>query len=409
MRLLRSAFVIGSVATLLQFAPSAYAQPAKYIGAAITCTKSGCHQDQKKWSELEEQAPNRHKDAFDQLTRDPEKAMKYAMSIGVPDPQSPTGRCVECHAPRNARFFKEGVSCEVCHGAGSRYEVPHDDQPYMTVGYVKAQGLGMPAFINNPTAWVQRCVSCHVVAEAPLVAAGHPSGKDFEVSVKYKIVSSLNGNHWKTKYDARLNEIKALDKQFGDPVRNSTASPSAAPRITMNIPAPPVPTPPPTALPPTAIAPAASLGGTPATTSVAGSGTPPPPPTTMSRREGGGPPPIRDRLLPIPALPPVSLTPVASSATTASVPPDVPLPGVTVAGLPRSPAALVAAVQGRAIELLNSLLTRNAVVPMRVRPADLTIEYNGPDAELLRLQRETLALALDALGTAPNPPRSPKP
>ena len=69
-------------------------------------------------------------------------------------------------------------------------------------------------------------------------------------------------------------------------------------------------------------------------------------------------------------------------------------------GFARSPAALVAAVQGRAIELLTSLLQRGGVTPMRLTtPAPSS--SSGPDAELLPLQREALQLALTALGTAP--------
>ncbi|HCE02001.1 MAG TPA: hypothetical protein DEQ98_02060, partial [Acidobacteria bacterium] len=71
--------------------------------------------------------------------------------------------------------------------------------------------------------------------------------------------------------------------------------------------------------------------------------------------------------------------------------------------LPRSPAAVVASIQGRAIALLDRLLRREGRAPVRVTPPEPTTEYRGADAELLRLQQEILALALDALGTAPFP------
>jgi hypothetical protein len=78
-------------------------------------------------------------------------------------------------------------------------------------------------------------------------------------------------------------------------------------------------------------------------------------------------------------------------------------PAGAAGGLARSPAALVAAVQGRAIELLTSLLQRGGVTPMRLTtPAPST--YAGPDADLLQLQREALQLALIALGAAPTAP-----
>jgi hypothetical protein len=76
----------------------------------------------------------------------------------------------------------------------------------------------------------------------------------------------------------------------------------------------------------------------------------------------------------------------------------------TGGGIARSPAALVAAVQGRAIELLTSLLQRGGVTPVRII-APPASSYTGPDAELLQLQREALQLALTALGTAPARPQ----
>ena len=39
--------------------------------------------------------------------------------------------------------------------------------------------------------------------------------------------------------------------------------------------------------------------------------------------------------------------------------------------------------------------------PRAYVPKEPAIQYSGPDAELLKLQREVLMLALDALGTAP--------
>jgi hypothetical protein len=53
------------------------------------------------------------------------------------------------------------------------------------------------------------------------------------------------------------------------------------------------------------------------------------------------------------------------------------------------------------VSLLDRLLRREGRAPVRVTPPQSTIEYRGADAELLRLQQEILALALDALGTAP--------
>ena len=448
-----------------------------YRGTAA-CTKSGCHEKQKNWYDNEDgPPPNQHKQGFAQLTRDAAKSAKYAASIGLTDPQWPTGRCVECHAPRQKSRFADGVSCEVCHGPGSAYYDTHDDDRYMTlVGYVKAQGQGMPVFLGNPTAWVERCSTCHFVKEQALIDAGHPSGDDFDVGVKYKIVASANSNHWKTNYTARVDELRGLAARL-KPTRTKaapptmTAAPAAAPPVAAAPPpavappaAPAMATPPPAAMntPPVAAAPPGAMAAMPPAGNARGNVPPrPAPPMPMSMptppqamaspavapaaapamprpapppaaapvpppantRPAAAPTAVPPTTRPAPAPPPPAMPPPPPSAPTpapavaapmaaptmaAPQPPAAPaasptLAAVVVAGLPRSPAALVAAVQGRAIELLSSLLQRGAVVPARIRPADQAIQAAGPDADLLKLQREALLLVLDALGTAPTP------
>jgi hypothetical protein len=71
------------------------------------------------------------------------------------------------------------------------------------------------------------------------------------------------------------------------------------------------------------------------------------------------------------------------------------------ASLPTSPAAAVAAVQGRALALLDALLRRGGRAPVRVTPPEKKTDYKGPDADLLRLQDDVLSLAIEALRTAP--------
>jgi hypothetical protein len=77
--------------------------------------------------------------------------------------------------------------------------------------------------------------------------------------------------------------------------------------------------------------------------------------------------------------------------------------------LPTSPAAAVAAVQGRAIALVDALLRRGGRAPVRVTPPEKKSDYKGPDADLLRLQDDVLSLAIEALRTAPPPATPPKP
>ena len=81
-----------------------------------------------------------------------------------------------------------------------------------------------------------------------------------------------------------------------------------------------------------------------------------------------------------------------------------------VPALPLTPTGAVAALQGRLIALLSSLLDSGARTPTRVMPAEQTTSYSGADAELLRLQEEAIALALESLSTAPVvPPAGKKP
>jgi hypothetical protein len=91
--------------------------------------------------------------------------------------------------------------------------------------------------------------------------------------------------------------------------------------------------------------------------------------------------------------------PVATPDT-AGAPPPAP-------ALPQSPAAAVAEIQGRIIALIDDLLRRGGRAPVRVVPPERRTEYRGADAELLRLQEEVLALAIEALGTAPPAPKQP--
>jgi hypothetical protein len=76
---------------------------------------------------------------------------------------------------------------------------------------------------------------------------------------------------------------------------------------------------------------------------------------------------------------------------------------VAPATLPSTPSGIVAAVQGRIAALLDRLLGAGVSAPTPVTPPDRKTVYRGPDADLLRLQEEVIALALEALGSKPAP------
>jgi hypothetical protein len=63
---------------------------------------------------------------------------------------------------------------------------------------------------------------------------------------------------------------------------------------------------------------------------------------------------------------------------------------------PRTPAAEVAELRGRGAAALERLLRAGARVP-NLPPPSKPVEFQGPDSELLRLQEEALALAIEAL------------
>jgi hypothetical protein len=81
------------------------------------------------------------------------------------------------------------------------------------------------------------------------------------------------------------------------------------------------------------------------------------------------------------------------------VKPETPTPE-----LPMTPAGVVAALQGRIASLLDRLLAGGVTIPKPVTPPPSTTTYRGADAELIRLQDEIIALALDALASPPAKP-----
>ncbi|HYB94696.1 MAG TPA: multiheme c-type cytochrome [Vicinamibacterales bacterium] len=354
------------------------------------CTDCHDHKDEKEWSEKRDGdgKGKQHINALNQLAD--AKADQYAKAIGVADVYDPKSTCVKCHATVVRGSADFGISCESCHGAGKDYLKPHQEKG----AYQASLALGLKDTLKKPENWVKDCVTCHVLGENPgdaaLIKAGHSSGADFDLGIKFQPVAS----HWTSKYTA--NQIAALGnplrnalaRKGGDPVPAASAAASAAPAAAPTVAAPVAP---PAAAPAAATAaanPKAVVIPTPGVSSGSSER-----PTTAPVAAGAPtnraapPPPIG---LPPPPPPPAS--PVISTAVDAS------------ASL--SPASLVGALQGRVAQLLNDLLSRGVRTPVKLSPPATKTPYRGPDAELLRLQEEVIALALEALGTAP-PPKSP--
>ena len=354
--------VSAALGAFLLSTPAA-AQTFDYLGPN-KCINCHDHDDEKEWWEKEDgPPPDGHINALKQMEN--VDSSKYAGAVGLDASLDGVydleGSCVTCHSTVFKGDANAGVSCETCHGPGSAYLDSHQEDD----SYQDSLSKGMRDVIGSLQNWASDCVTCHVMDDQRLIDAGHPSGDEFQLADKFDVV----GRHWSNEYqgqavmmagEAKRSEILA------------TRRGSAPPALTQNTAAPSVVAPAPSALTPAVSAPATAA-----------------------------PAP----LAPAPAAPaPAAPAPVAAPPP----PPARPKPETVVIieqvpVLPRSPAAVVASIQGRAIALLDRLLRREGRAPVRVTPPEPTTEYRGADAELLRLQQEILALALDALGTAPFP------
>ena len=373
-----------------------------YVGPA-KCINCHDHEDEAEWWEREDgPPPDGHINALRQMEN--VDSPQYAAAVGLDESLDGVydleGSCVTCHATVFKGDANAGISCESCHGPGSDYFDSHQEQN----SYRDSLTRGMLDVVGNLQGWVEQCVRCHVMDDPRLIDAGHPSGDDFDVAEKFEVVQA----HWGNEYRASAVAAAAtavrravLETRTAPPedVVPTTSSAPATPAPTTGAPPaavaapPPRPAPPPPPARPATAAPAAAPaadpnpapGPRPEARPAAAARTPRPPARPVA------PPP---RTTPPPAPRPDRTDPVVISETGAAV--VEPLPA-----LPRSPAALVAAIQGRAIVLLDRLLRRDGRAPVRVAPPEPPIDYRGPDAELLQLQQEVLALALEALGTAP--------
>jgi hypothetical protein len=355
-------------AALIVRASAVSAQGRFQVVGPNECINCHDHDSERQWYEKQEipevqkrfpakGANAGHINALKQL--EAAKSAEFARAIGLRDKYDLNGACVKCHATVFKGDANAGVSCESCHGPASGYLKPHQTKG----AYTQSLSLGLIDIVGKIPAWAQQCASCHVMDDQRLVAAGHPSGDDFDLGEKFLPVSL----HFKKKYSA--GDVSVISREI---VRGIIARRrGGAPPVTSS-PPPPAPGPGP-------------AGPGPVVTS------PPPPPPP-----GGGRP---SELIPEPVR--QSTGTPGRSATPLPLPPAV-RPGSETTG---SVSASVALVQGRLIEMLTEMLQRGATVPVRTGtpPPNLT-PYTGPDAALLQLQRDAIALALEILGSPPAAP-----
>src|SRR5262245_3056233 len=225
-------------------ASSAFAQKYACGGRAkgVNCHD---HDREKLWSEKKDgPPPNNHLNALKQM--DTPKTAGFAKAVGVTDPYDPaSSSCLKCHATVVKGDVGGGVTCETCHGPGSGYLEPHQKKD----AYAAAVAAGMVDAVKKPQAWAALCMNCHVMDDARLIAAKHPSGDDFDLGAKFQVVAT---DHWKNTYDraqisalGRAEQQKILARRKGGAVATAAA---AAPASTA--PAPPAAPPAASATPP---------------------------------------------------------------------------------------------------------------------------------------------------------------
>ena len=377
-----------------------------------------CHDHARQAQKWQKDEPRELKGRAHFATRkqlEAPKSAAFAKAIGLADPYDLKGSCVTCHATVFKGDANAGVSCESCHGPASAYNEPHQAKG----AYAKAITLGMADLRGKPAAIAKVCVDCHVTPDKRLAAAGHPVGEAFDAGASLRKVV-----HWAAAYDFAA--VSAAGKKMA-------AARAAGAGKTAGAAAPPPPVPPPgagakppaaapgTKVPPatTAAAPATSAssgttaeapaaaepwdwdqpvralpadyGKTPETAAAADGTEATPAPTAARRKRREPPPPSIAYESPLP--PPVPGGPDTSPLAPATAPAAETATKETVA--PEAPLAATDA-RSRALALLEKAL-RAGAKGSNLPPAQKPTEFDGPDGELLRVQDEAMALALEAL------------
>lgn len=363
----------------------------RYLGPK-QCTNCHDHDAEKLWYEKKE-IPEVHRLFPDQNNAGHINSLKqlempksddFAKAIGLADKYEATGACVACHGTVFGGEANAGVSCESCHGPGSGYRDPHQ----LKDSYEKSvTEYGMTRLIGNFAGWTQQCTNCHVMTDDRLIAAGHPSGDDFDLSKKFVPVSL----HFKKTYEpadiaaTARGEMQAVLRRRGRPTP-TTATPTPAAAETGGAPAAPAETP---TAPPAAPAPAGTPAAPPAASAASSAQTPAEasPPAGSSSPAAGTPSKATrpraaaPRPAPIdPAAPPagsptsIEPPPPLESATSPAPPASAPLSASATAPKPSAAPAssgvavatpgsrqyvwLGAAVAGLAIVIVGIVLAR---------------------------------------------------
>ena len=162
--LMNKVFIATILILVVAFKINVVAQDAMYVGVAKCKT---CHG--KKTGDqygIWEKGP--HANALKSLSS--EAALKYAKENGIADPAK-APECLNCHStmstvdkklidPKGKLTLEEGVSCESCHGPGSKYKSPKImKKKAYEADAAAAHKAALDAGLVVPTEKV--CVTCH--------------------------------------------------------------------------------------------------------------------------------------------------------------------------------------------------------------------------------------------------------
>lgn len=118
-----------------------------YVGAG-KCKM--CHKTEKQGEQFPKWEARLHSKSYQALSTDKAKEL-------CPDPVN-NEKCLKCHAPLAGKadeIKEEGVTCEVCHGAGSDYK-----KLSVMKDHAKAVEAGLIDYPNEE-AIKKQCLTCH--------------------------------------------------------------------------------------------------------------------------------------------------------------------------------------------------------------------------------------------------------
>jgi hypothetical protein len=182
-------------------------------GTCVNCHKDGNQKTQPLASQgfirLDEYAiwkgEDKHSLAYSNLLSPRGKRMAALLNTDVT--KLPAG-CIGCHGAGEAEQKNrgegdsfdpnEGVSCENCHGASSKWFGPHLDSSFRKKTTAEREKLGLND-LRAPSVQSAQCLTCHIgdsgqgkVVTHEMYAAGHPPLPSIEVAT----FSDVIPRHW---------------------------------------------------------------------------------------------------------------------------------------------------------------------------------------------------------------------